>query len=279
MTRVATDRHHEVVPGVEVELGPVVRMTRLAGGPGVAALRVDRLPVTTTSLWTRSPVPDPAEIPLRLHFELKAELGFDHAVIDRFRIEVRRPTRVGDRVGHFQRVRSIGPPTSTALGPGRRWEVDHVLTDADGDVLSVETFAAVGYVPQRRTRPRPRPGVGPDRRSDGHESGPTDRSLSMAAASCRVWALVHHDPVAATRAGLPGVIACTQQLATVVERWALQSSWPGATVRTLELQMRRPVVAGPVPEVVVGPGRSRCERLVTVSQAGSERVRAAVRLA
>lgn len=281
MNRLPGDRHHEVGPGPVVELGPVVRMTQLAGGPSLAALRVDRLPVSTTSLWTRPPLPDPGDVPMRLHFELKAELGFEHAVIERCRIEARRPSRVGDRIGHFQRVRSIGPPTSTALGPGRRWEVDHVLTDESGEVLSIETFAAVGYVPQARSRsrrrPRPGPGSAPGRPAP-ERGGLTDRGLSVAAAACRVWAPVHHDPMAATRAGLPGVIACTQQLVTVLERSALESAEPGSTVRSLELHMRRPVTTGPALLVTIRPGASQRERQVTVSQSGSVRASCAVQL-
>ena len=118
MVEVAGAPHHRVPAGQVVELGPVVRMVEATGGR-LADVRGDRLPVATTSLWSRSTRPDPDDLPLRLHFDVKARLGFEHAVITRHRTTVRRPSRVGDRIGHHQQLRSIGAPRPTPLGPGR----------------------------------------------------------------------------------------------------------------------------------------------------------------
>ncbi|UDY37838.1 MaoC family dehydratase [Dermatobacter hominis] len=259
MDGIAGGPHHRVPAGPVVELGPVVRMVRATGGRP-ADLRTDRLPVTTTSLWTRSDRPDADEVPLQLHFDVKARLGFEHAVITRHRTAVRRPTRVGDRIGHHQQLRSLGPSRMTPLGPGRDWEVDHVLTDADGEVLSIETFGAVGYVPTPRS-------VRPEDLAPAVEPWTTS-GIARAAAACRVWAPAHHDPEAARRAGLPGVIACTQHLAAMAEHEARSAAPAGeaVVVARLDLRMRRPVVAGPAPIVSVRPGRTRGEVVVRWEQ-------------
>jgi hypothetical protein len=270
---------HRVPAGPVVELDPVARLVDAVGGP-ISAVRPDRLPVSTTSLWTRSERSDPDDVPLRLHFEVKARLGFEHAVIGRHRTSVRRAARVGDRIGHHQRLRSVGPPRTTPLGPGRAWEVDHVLTDAAGEVLSVETFSAVGYAPRPAARRSARRG---DRRDEGggRTAGPWSASgIARAASACRVWAPVHHDPVAAQRAGLPGVIACTQHLAAVAELLALSTAPEGSrpVVAELDLRMRRPVVAGPAPAVTTHPGRARGEVVVRWEQGGAVTTVARVRL-
>lgn len=239
---------HVVAPGAVVELDPVARFVSATGG-NVSAIRVDRLPIASTSLWTRPARsdwlrPEPVLRPLQLHFDVKAALGFEQAVVSRLRIDVVRPTRLGDRVGHHQQVRSVGPERTTALGPGRTWEVDHVLTDADGDVLQIETFTAVGYRPGEGGR---RLGTrGGDRSGDRSDRTVWSiRDLSRAAAACRVWAPVHHDPDAARRAGLPGVIACTQHLAAIAERADLADVGSGRRpfLDHLDLRMSRPVVA------------------------------------
>ena len=142
---------HRVAPGAPVTLDPVVRFWTATGGD-VGMIRVDRLPITSTSLWTRPVRPDPDHVPLQLHFDVKEALGFEHAVIATHRTVLHRPSRVGDRVGHHQALRAIGPERMTALGRGRSWEVDLVLTDARGDLLQVETFSAFGYRPGTGSR-------------------------------------------------------------------------------------------------------------------------------
>lgn len=225
-------------------------------------IRVDRLPVTSTSMWTRAAGPAPSEVPLSLHFEVKAALGFDHAVIVGHRTRVERATRVGDRVGHHQELRRIGPERRTVRGPGRSWEIDQVITDVHGAVLQIETFHAVGYRPVAGVRTA---ALDPDRRPVNRDPGRwTDRSISRAAAALRVWTPVHHDIRAAQRAGLAGVIACTQHLAAAVEWAVVDVVGAGSVVADLSLRMRRPVVAGSAPQLVVerGPGRGGLQVLV-----------------
>lgn len=249
-----------MAPATVVGMGPVAALAD-AVGVGVGWLRSDRLPASSTSLWTRPERPDLSVVPLALHFEVKAALGFDHAVIVGHRTTVRRASRVGDRIGHHQELRSIGPVRPTSLGPGRSWSVDHVLTDHTGAVLQVETFTAVGYDPSGAGGTSRR-GAGSVRRRGEGPSRWTRSTISRAAAAARVWAPVHHDPAAAHRAGLPDVIACTQHLAMVVERAALEASGtrgPRALrVATLDLRIRRPVVAGTSPRIVAIDG-SRVE--------------------
>jgi hypothetical protein len=260
--------HYRVPAGPVVEPGPVIRMVTATGGRS-ADLRADRLPVSTTSLWTRSERPDPSDLPLRLHHDVKARLGFEHAVINRHRTSVRRPSREGDRIGHHQLLRSVGPPRLTPLGPGRDWEVDHVVTDADGEVLCVETFSAVGYEPGPRSI-RPEGPVRPDGAS-GPPSGVGRWSLSTisrAAEACRVWTPVHHDPDGARRAGLPGVVACTQHLAAMAEQAAIDAVGAGSIVAQLDLRMRRPVLAGPAPVLSVRTGRDTSELVLRWEQGG-----------
>lgn len=231
---------HRVAPGAPVTLDPVVRFWTATGGD-VGMIRVDRLPITSTSLWTRPVRPDPDHVPLQLHFDVKEALGFEHAVIATHRTVLHRPSRVGDRVGHHQALRAIGPERMTALGRGRSWEVDLVLTDARGDLLQVETFSAFGYRPgtgSRASRPR---GAGQGRQGDS--PGVSGHRIRAAAAASRVWAPVHHDVVAARRAGFDGVIACTQHLAAIAEQTRLREARPHGSVRVLEVRMGRPVVA------------------------------------
>lgn len=235
--------HHVVAAETTVQLGPIARMWTATGGD-VSQLRVDRLPISSTSLWTRSADPHAREVPLQLHFEVKAALGFGHAVIAAHRTAVTRPTRVGDRVGHHQVLRSIGPERMTALGWGRSWDVDHVLTDADGETLQIETFSAVGYRPGSATSGQPRlttAAVVPA--GSDVATGWTGHRIRAAAAACRVWAPVHHDPVAARRAGLPGVIACTQHLVAIAEQARLRCTDAVCGVRVLEVRMGQPMVA------------------------------------
>ena len=241
--------HHRVAPTAVVELGSVVRMWEATGGQ-VSALRSDALPLSSTSLWSRPAAVDPFDPldgPLRLHFDVKAALGFNHAVIARYRIHSERRTRVGDAVGHHQVLRRVGDERMTALGWGRSWDIDHVFTDADGLLLQTETFTAVGYRWSNRGSLRVDPTA-----SGGDAAAWTIRSLSRAAAACRVWSPVHHDLDAARRAGLPGVIACTQHLAAVLEQEALRavgavdavgSGGVGGGVQRLDLRIRRPAFA------------------------------------
>lgn len=240
------EAHYRVAPTTVVELGPVVGMWEATGGD-VSALRVDRLPISSTSLWSRPAVPDPLGVTLRLHFDVKAALGFEHAVISRYLIDVQRRSRVGDVIGHHQVLRCVGPERMTALGWGRSWTVDHVLIDADGQVLQTEAFTAVGYHPSMGV---PRGARLPQSGSD--EAQWTIRSLSRAAAACRVWSPVHHDPGAARRSGLPGVIACTQHLAAMLEQDALRNGngtgvdrgrGRGGGATRLDLRMRRTLFA------------------------------------
>jgi len=252
----------------EVQLAPVVRFVEATRGK-VASIRANRLPVASTSLWTRSAFDDPAEIPLRLHFEVKDALGFDHAVIVRHRTSVVRQTRTGERIGSHQQLRSVSGTSRTPLGPGRRWEVDLVLFDARERVVQVETFTALGYRPEAPTARPVR--TGPPRPDPGTRSGEarwTDRTIARAAAACRVWAPVHHDPVAARRADLPGVIACTQHLVAMVEH-SVGSLWEPGSVGCIDIRFRRPVAAGPAPVVTVQPGRGRSDARVRVVQAGA----------
>lgn len=249
-----------------MELGPVVRFVEATGG-SVASIRSDRLPVASTSMWTRSAHPDADEIPLRLHFEIKAALGFRHAVIVGHRTEVRRPSRLGERIGSHQELRSVGAPGPTPLGPGRRWEIDLVLTDADGDALQVETFSALGYRPEHRREGSTRQAAdltgGP-----GQDPSWSDRTIARAATACRVWAPVHHDPVVARRAGLPGVVACTQHLVSIIER-SVGSLWAPGSMEALDVRLRRPVVAGPAPQVALDAGPGRRLARVRIRQAGA----------
>lgn len=251
-------RRHVVAPAVVVSMGPVAALAD-AVGVGVGWLRSDRLPASSTSLWTRPERPDPGVVPLALHFEVKAALGFDHAVVVGHRTTVRRASRVGDRIGHHQELRSVGPVRPTSLGPGRSWSIDHVLTDHTGAILQVETFTAVGYDPSGAGGTSRRGAVSPRRRGEGPIRW-TRSTITRAAAAARVWAPVHHDPAAARRAGLPDVIACTQHLAMVFEHAALDASGThgrrALRVATVDLRIRRPVVAGMSPQTaVVGDGR------------------------
>ncbi|MBS1839210.1 MAG: hypothetical protein JST64_16090, partial [Actinobacteria bacterium] len=253
-----------------VELGPIVRFVEATGG-GPRLVRTDRLPISTTSLWTRPAAPGalppaaPGAPPLALHFEVKSDLGFEHAVIVGHRTVLHQPTRIGDRIGHHQELRSVGPPRPTALGPGRMWEVDHVLTDADGAVLQVETFTALGYRPSGPAARRRPAGSDQEPRSATAVGRLGTRRIAGAATAARVWAPMHHDPAAARRAGLPCVIACTQHVVALVEWALLDAATPGATIRSLDVRLRRPITATatapPSTTVLYGPGRGA----VTVS--------------
>jgi acyl dehydratase len=255
--------------GVEVDgsVGDDVRA--LTGWPRDA----DRtgLPAATLSVWMRPATPEGAP-PLALHHEVKDLLGLPRAVIARYGLELRRPVMAGELIAQTQRLTAVGPPERTRLGLGRRWEIEVHHTDDLGEPLGRERYVAVGYDPATAgessgapAAPRdPLPAAPPD-----FELDVTEDLIRSSSTACRDWAPVHHDPGAARRAGLPGLIMSTPALACWCERAV---AGPAAVVVGIDLQMRRPVVARERLGAHVAGGPSDRDRVVSLQVDGVPRV-------
>ena len=109
------------------------------------------LPQASLSVWMRpwawgpGQEPDAAPRPLQLHFDLKEALGLPAAIIASHDAVFHEPVRPGDRIVTHQVLRTIGAPTTTALGTGRFWEIDVEYRNDRDDLVGVETYTGFGY--------------------------------------------------------------------------------------------------------------------------------------
>ncbi len=110
------------------------------------------MPVSTLSLWMRphrwEPGADEELVALKVHFDLKEQLGLPEAIMSDNTLILHAPVRPGDVISHHQVLRSVSGPKTTKLGSGRFWVIDIEYHNQDGDLVGVESYTGFGY---RRT--------------------------------------------------------------------------------------------------------------------------------
>ncbi len=113
----------------------------LTGGP-VA-------PPSMVSVWFRphhwAPGRTKEALPLQVHFDLKEHFGLPEAVMTDNTIEFHTPVRMGDVLRTHQILRSISDEKTTKLGTGRFWVIDVLYSNADGELVAVESYTGFGY--------------------------------------------------------------------------------------------------------------------------------------
>jgi uncharacterized protein len=107
------------------------------------------LPPTTLSLWIRphhwAPGAEGEQLALQVHFDLKARFDLPEAVMTDNTLTFYDPVRPGDRISHWQVLRSVSPPKSTKLGTGRFWVIDLEYENQRGERVGVESYTGFGY--------------------------------------------------------------------------------------------------------------------------------------
>lgn len=106
-------------------------------------------PPAMISVWMRplmfKPGDGDAIRPLEVHFRLKEAFDLPEGIVTGNEIEFRTPVRMGDRIRTRQEVREIGDVRTNRLGTGRDWMIDVVYTNAEDEVLAVETYRMFSY--------------------------------------------------------------------------------------------------------------------------------------
>lgn len=106
-------------------------------------------PPTMISVWFRphhwAPGRSQQAQPLQVHFDLKEKLALPEAVMTDNTITFGEPVRPGDRLRTWQVLRSVSPPKTTKLGPGRFWVIDVVYENQKGEHVGTETYTGFGY--------------------------------------------------------------------------------------------------------------------------------------
>lgn len=245
------ERRVERSPSAPVDVETVAQWCAVFGsdwldGDGGADTVVPML-MYPTFVRPTSPASD-AVTGVALHDELKAHLDLPVAIAVGYDLDLVGSVRPGDRLVAVERVASVGELRSSPLGEGRDWVIEVATSTTTGAPVGVERFRMFGYrVVTDRSTPRATAsaaGAGADTGPERLGSLTIDVALVVRAASAnRVWAPAHHDPEAARAAGLPDIILDTSSQVALLTG-AAQRRRAGATVRSVELSMRRPVVPG-----------------------------------
>jgi acyl dehydratase len=115
--------------------------TEVTGGP-IA-------PPTMVSVWFRphhwQPGRTEPQVPLQVHFDLKARFELPEAVMSDNTLVFHEPVRVGDRLRTHQLLRSVSEEKTTKLGTGRFWVIDVVYHNQDDQLVCVESYTGFGY--------------------------------------------------------------------------------------------------------------------------------------
>jgi acyl dehydratase len=113
----------------------------LTGGPIAAP--------SMLSTWFRphhwQPGQTEQKLPLRVHFDLKAQLDLPEAVMSDNTTIFHEPVRPGDILRTCQRLRSVSGEKTTKLGNGRFWVIDVEYRNQRGDLVGVESWTGFGY--------------------------------------------------------------------------------------------------------------------------------------
>lgn len=106
-------------------------------------------PPTTVSLWIRphywEPGADGEQLALKVHFDLKEIFGLPEAVMTDNTLVFHEPVRIGDRITHWQVLKSVSGPKTTKLGTGRFWVIDLEYVNQDDQLVAVESYTGFGY--------------------------------------------------------------------------------------------------------------------------------------
>jgi acyl dehydratase len=109
-------------------------------------------PPTMVSVWFRphhwKPGRTAPQVPLQVHFDLKARFELPEAVMSDNTLVFYEPVRLGDRLRTHQLLRSVSEEKTTKLGTGRFWVIDVVYHNQDDQLVCVESYTGFGY---RRT--------------------------------------------------------------------------------------------------------------------------------
>jgi uncharacterized protein len=115
--------------------------TEVTGGP-IA-------PPTMVSVWFRphhwQPGRTEPQVPLQVHFDLKARFELPEAVMSDNTLVFHEPVRVGDRLRTHQLLRSVSEEKTTKLGTGRFWVIDVVYHNQNDQLVCVESYTGFGY--------------------------------------------------------------------------------------------------------------------------------------
>jgi acyl dehydratase len=106
-------------------------------------------PPTMLSVWFRphnwAPGRSEPQLPLQVHFDLKARFGLPEAVMTDNTIVFHEPVRPGDIITTCQRLRSVSEEKTTKLGTGRFWVIDVEYRNQDSELVGVESYTGFGY--------------------------------------------------------------------------------------------------------------------------------------
>jgi acyl dehydratase len=107
-------------------------------------------PPTMISVWLRAHHWAPGreagtQLPLRVHFELKARLDLPEAIMSEDVLVFHEPVRVGDRLKSSQVLRSVSDEKTTKVGVGRFWVIDVEYHNQNGELVAVDTMTGLGY--------------------------------------------------------------------------------------------------------------------------------------
>ncbi|MGH8977992.1 MAG: FAS1-like dehydratase domain-containing protein [Acidimicrobiia bacterium] len=115
--------------------------TEVTGGP-IA-------PPTMVSVWFRphhwQPGRTEPQVPLQVHFDLKARFELPEAVMSDNTLVFHEPVRLGDRLRTHQLLRSVSEEKTTKLGTGRFWVIDVVYHNQNDQLVCVESYTGFGY--------------------------------------------------------------------------------------------------------------------------------------
>lgn len=106
-------------------------------------------------------------------------------------------------------------------------------------------------MPERSSAGAPTVGSDAITADDAHRStiGVTRESIVEGATANRVWAPAHHHDAAARAAGLPGIILDTSSWVAITSAHAAATIGGEPRLGSVDLQMRRPVLAGDTVEL------------------------------
>jgi acyl dehydratase len=233
-------------------------------------------PPTMVSVWFRPhhwrPGRSEPQVPLQVHFDLKARFELPEAVMSDNTLAFYEPVRLGDRLRTHQVLRSVSEEKSTKLGTGRFWVIDVVYHNQRDELVCVESYTGFGYSGSERREaglppssergpsgPAPRAGsagrmttrsllLGEVREGDTLPLltyDVTSTTVVLGALATRDWRPMHHDYHFATeRNGTKDIFLNTPNQAAWFERYLTDWTGPKGRLGRLEFRMRGSVFPG-----------------------------------
>ena len=161
-------------------------------------------PPTMLGAWTMRPLEMPPRNPndpRTAIIDMLDEAGFTGVIATNCEQEYFRYLRPGDRLTNHMSVEDVSEEKNTALGAGHFFTTKSVYKDQDGEVVGIERFRMLKYVPNPSgTQPkalRPRPSISQDTQFfwDGANGG------ELLVQKCSACGTLRHPP-------RPGCAAC-----------------------------------------------------------------------